>query len=246
MSPEHLCVQLAPGLTRLELVVLLSELMGIYAICLAEKGGMRQRRQPLMTPESLLAHLEALGTHRGVRQVREALHLACVMSGSPRETKLSLRLALPPALGGYGLNVLSMNEPVEVRRIRDRMQTGIRKPDILIGGPITEGRRVVAAVEYNGRVHDEPAQLASDADRTNELTRMGIPEFIVRREQYRDLDYMDGLAAGIRERLGLPEPRPSSTRARELRRRRFELYRELELIDGVHWNGREREKYRGW
>lgn len=177
--------------------------------------------------------LEALGTHRGVRQVREALHLACVMSGSPRETKLSLRLALPPALGGYGLNVLSMNEPVEVRRIRDRMQTGIRKPDILIGGPITEGRRVVAAVEYNGRVHDEPAQLASDADRTNELTRMGIPEFIVRREQYRDLDYMDGLAAGIRERLGLPEPRPSSARTRELRRRRFELYRELELIDGV-------------
>lgn len=246
VSPEHLGVQLAPQFTQLELIVLLSELLGLYAICPDAEDGMVQRDEPLMTPESLLAHLDRLGPVRGVGQVRRALAMACVRSGSPRETKLSLRLALKPALGGYHLNVLSMNEPVEVRRIHDRMQRGVRKPDILIGGPEVPGRlRKVVAVEYNGRRHDEPDRIVQDAVRSNELKAIDVIEFIVRREQYCSLDYMDGLVETIREKLGLPRVGLDPAERKWRRWQRMQLYRELERIDGVHWDGLERAKSPG-
>lgn len=245
VSPEHLAVQMSFSLTLLELTVLLSELLGLYAICPTSEKGMYQRERPLMTPESLLVHLDALGPRKGTRLVRRALAMACVRSGSPRETKLSLRLSLRPELGGYGLSILSMNEPVEVRRIHDRMKKGMRRPDILIAGPEQPGRgRRVAAVEYNGRDHDAPQQIAEDARRTNELVAVGIPEFVVRREQYDDLDYMDGLVDRIREKIGLPRQVRGVELSTRLRRLRWELYTELEQIDGVTWKGRERERTR--
>lgn len=128
VSPEHLAVQMSFSLTLLELTVLLCELLGLYAVCPSSEKGMYQRERPLMTPESLLAHLEALGPRKRTRLVRRALAMACVRSGSPRETKLSLRLSLRPELGGYGLSVLSMNEPVEVERIHDRLKKGRAGP----------------------------------------------------------------------------------------------------------------------
>lgn len=243
VSPEHLCVQMAARLTQLELIVLLSELLGLYAICPATEDGMLQRDVPIMTPDSLLEHLELLGPCHGVGKVRRALEMACVRSGSPRETKLSLRLALKPSLGGYHLNVLSMSESIEVRRIENRMRRGVRRPDILIAGPKIPGRqRKVVAVEYNGRRHDEPARLAQDAVRSNELKAIDIIEFIVRREQYSDLDYMDGLVALIREKLGMPRVSVDPAERRWRRCQRLRLYHELELIDGTNWNGLEREK----
>lgn len=245
VSPEHLCVQMAPRLTQLELVVLLSELLGLYAICPEAEDGMLQRSEPLMTPEGVLAHLDRLGPRRGAGQVRRALSMACVRSGSPRETKLSLRLALKPSLGGYHLNVLSMNMPLEVRRIHDRMKRGVRRPDILIGGPeLPGGGRKIVAVEYNGRHHDEPARLAQDAVRSNELKAIDVIEFIVRREQYRDLDYMDGLAETIREKLGMSRVGMSPGERARRRQRRLQLYLELERIDGIRWNGLARARSR--
>ena len=245
VSPEHLAVQMSFSLTLLELTVLLCELLGLYAICPSCERGMIQRESPLMTPESLLAHLDALGPRKGTRLVRRALAMACVRSGSPRETKLSLRLSLRPELGGYGLSILSMNESVEVERIHDRLQKGTRRPDILVAGPGRPGQeRRVAAVEYNGRDHDTPRQIAEDARRTNELVAVDIPEFVVRREYYGDLDYMDGLVERIREKLGLPRQVRGVELSERLRRLRWELYLELERIDGVTWKGRERERAR--
>ena len=243
VSPEHLCVQMAPQLNQLELIVLLSELLGLYAIRPAAEDGMVQRDEPIMTPESLIDHLGRLGTRHGVGKVRRALAMACVHSGSPRETKLSLRFALKPSLGGYHLNVLSMNEPVEARRIGNRMRRGVRRPDILIAGPEVPGRqRKVVAVEYNGRHHDDPARLTQDAVRSNELRAIDVIEFIVRREQYRDLDYMDGLVDVIREKLGLPRVSVDPAERSWRRQQRLRLYRELELIDGINWNGLAREQ----
>ena len=145
VAAEELAVEMSLSLTLLELVILLSELMGLYAICPSCRKGMYQRERPLMTPESLLSHLDALGPRRGTRLVRRALAMACVRSGSPRETKLALRLSLKPSLGGYGLHVLSMNEPLEVRRIHDRMQRGVRRPDILVAGPERPGQVIGSA-----------------------------------------------------------------------------------------------------
>ena len=245
-SPELVCVQMAPSLTQLELVVLLCELMGLYAIAPGQEDGMVQRSSPLMSPEGLLRVLDSLGARRGVRQVRRALAMACVRSGSPRETKLFLRLSLGRELGGAGLHVLSMNDSLEVRRIHDKMRGGIRKPDLLIAGPSVPGQpRKVVAVEYYGRQHDKPARLAQDVARSNELQAIDVVEFIVRREQYGDFGYMEGLIDTIREKLGVSRPALSGEQSRDYRQRRLALYAELELIDGVNWKGLERARSQG-
>ena len=236
-GPEQIAVQMAPRLTQIELAYLLSELMGTYAICPAMEDGMFQRDVPLTTPERVLEHLGRLGRRPGVRQVRSALEKACVMSGSPRETKLTMRLALKPALGGYHLNVLSMNEPLEVRRICDRMSAGTRRPDILIASP---GGDMVTAMEYLGDKHDGHVRLVQDANRTNELKAIGISEYQVRKEQYADLDYMDGLVERIRNELGYPRIGMTRATAAARKKLRGDLCRELDAIDGVTWNGRER------
>lgn len=240
-SPEHLPVQMASRLTDLELTFLLSELLGLYAIDPSQDEGMFQRDEPLTTPDRVLAHLARLGGRHGVDRVRRALGRACVRSGSPRETKLALRFSLRPALGGWHLNLLSMNEGLAVRRLGERMRPGVRRPDILIGSP--DGSEVVA-VEYLGRKHELPARMVQDVARTNELKALGVSEYLVRREQYDDLDYMDALAEKIRGELGYPRVGLTRASARERRERREELYRELEHIDGVSWLGRKRERAR--
>lgn len=247
ISPEHLPVVMAPQLTDLELIYLLSELLGIYAIDPTSKKGMFQRRAPLTTPERIREHLDALGAERGTQRVRRALRHACVRSGSPRETKLSLRLGLRPSLGGYGLEVLSMNEPLEVRRVHNRMKPGVRKPDILLRGHTDEAEGVsrIAAVEYDGKDHATEQAHAQDAARNTELTAIGIVEHVITKVQYRDLAYIDGLVDILRRELGLPRHRVTRKVAELRRSRRQALYEELERIDGIHWGGRARERARG-
>ncbi len=65
VSPELLPVLMAPRLTELELIVLLSELLGTYAIDLARQKGMWQRREPLTPPDRIRALLDALGPCEG-------------------------------------------------------------------------------------------------------------------------------------------------------------------------------------
>lgn len=241
VSPEQLLVQMACQLTLLELVFLAYELLGIYALDPSSSEGMRQRSVPTTTPERVLEHLGRLGSARGTRVVRRALGLACAGSGSPRETKLAMRLSLPPSMGGYNLKVLSMNAPVEVERVHDPSRSGTRRPDILLGG--RDGR--VVALEYNGRHHDEPWRAARDAARGNELKAAGVTEYVIRREQYRDLEYMDGLVAVMRRELGLKRVGLSAVEARRRRELRQALYEELERMDGLRWDGRTRARASG-
>ena len=63
--------------------------------------------------------------------------------------------------------------------------------------------------------------------------------------QYRSLAYMDGLADILRQELGLPRHRVTRKVAELRRSRRQALYEELERIDGIHWDGRARERARG-
>lgn len=245
VSPEHLAVQMAPQLTDLELTYLLSELLGIYAIAPAHKDGMIKRDAPITTRERIENHLDQLGSAPGTLRVRRVLRKACVGSASPRETKLSLRLGLGRAEGGYCLNVLSMNEPLEVKRIHDSMTTGVRKPDILLRAPAarrgSDAQRGVA-VEYDGIVHAMPLQHAKDVRRHNELTAIGINEYLVTDAEYGNLDYMDGLIERIRDDLGLPRLHPTRAMAKRWRARRQELKDELDKLDGLSWNGRERAR----
>lgn len=242
-APELLAVLMAPSLTDLETVVLLSELMGIYAVAPGMEDGMFQRDVPLTDPSRILSYLAVVGPRPGTRLVRRALTSACVRSGSPRETKLGLRLSLRSGLGGYGLRVVSMNEPVRVCRLDGSFVVGTRRPDLVVTVPGSGDGRFVA-IEYLGSHHNERARLVEDVTRSNELKAAGVSEYLIRSEHYSDLDYMDALIDGIRRELG--QPRIGMTRETAARRRalRRSLYEELELIDGVVWRGRERARRR--
>lgn len=239
VSPEHLVVQMAPMLSLLELVFLLGEMLGTYAICPSHEDGMFTREAPLTTKERILAHLDALGPSRGAGLVRRALPLACEGSASPYETKLSMRLGLKPALGGYHLNVLAMNEPIKVARLGSRLGEGVRKPDVLLGACEASAPYSGVSFDYNGRVHELLGSLERDIRRQNELLAVGFKNYVLTKALYDDLDYMDDVVERARADLGLP--RLHLTRVEKARRRRlrFALYLELEQMDGITWRGKE-------
>ena len=241
-SPEHLVVQMAPTLTRLELVFLLGELLGTYAIAPEHEDGMFKRRVPLTTRERILAHLDALGPVPGTAQVRSALGMACERSASPYETRLSMRLGLKPSLGGYHLRVLSMNAPIEVVRIKAALGTGIRKPDVLLGAASVHAPFSGVSFDYNGGLHKTPEGFERDARRQNEMLAVDFKNYVLTKSLYEDLDYMDGIVARARKDLGMSAPHLTRDEAARRRARRAWLHDELELIDGVNWNGREREQ----
>lgn len=243
-SPEHVVVEMSRMLTHLELVFLLGELLGTYAIAPGTEEGMAKRPHPVTDPERILAHLAALGSVSGVARVRRALRVACVGSASPQETRLSMRLGLKPALGGYHLDVLSMNKPVEVIRIGRELGEGVRKPDVLLRAPRADAPFSGVAFDYEGNVHRRPGRRTVDLRRQNELLAVNFKDYLLDKVLYDDLDYMDDLVRRIRDDLGIAQPRLGY--AEEARRRALRqwLHDELELIDGVTWAGRLRERDR--
>ena len=244
-SPALLALLMAPDLSRLELTVLLSELMGLYSIVPEADGGMIQRSVSLAVPEDFERLLACVGSVNGASLLREALGDACVKSGSPRETKLSLRLGLSCSKKGYGLPVLSMNDPLEVERIGSHFdEHGIRRPDILIKAP--NGRRRPGefsgvAFEYNGSIHNTQRGLARDIRRSNELRAIGLKEYEIDAELYRDHGYMEDIAEHARRDAGFPRRHISAESAYLRRIRHEELYWELERIDGIHWGDKRRK-----
>lgn len=244
VGPEFLPVLMAPDLTLLELIVLLSELMGLYAVCPGVKGGMIQRDVPLTTPELVSAFLDELGPVKGSAQVRRALKFACVRSGSPMETRLSLRLGLKPSMGGYGLKVLSMNDPMEVERLGKLLKAkGVRKPDVLIKAVSADARPGEfsgVAFEYDGGDHLTPERAAEDTRRENELKAMGLKEYHITKDLYRNLRYMDDVVAQARRDAGYPRRHISSREAAEEKKRRAELCKALWRINGITWAEKRR------
>ena len=244
VPPGHVAIQMAPSLTNLELLCLLSELLGLYAIAPSDPRGMFQRHVTLVTPDDMRSHLDALSGHPGVGRTRWALSHACVNSGSPRETKLALRMGLRPGLGGWNLPVLSMNDPVEVQRIHESMSRGVRKPDILLLAPTTretDGRMPFRglAFEYDGADHFGERRHAEDVVRHNELAAMGFKEYVIDKSQYRNLPYMDGLMSQARLDLGLPRLGLSRAEAEHRRGLRQRLFERLERITGIEWGERQ-------
>ena len=239
VSPALLALLMAPSLTRLELTVLLSELMGLYSIVPEAEGGMVQRDVPLAAPEDFERLIAFVGTAKGMPTLKEAFGDACVRSGSPRETKLSLRLGLSSAKKGYGLPVLSMNDPIEVERIGSHFdEKGIRRPDILIKAPDGRGRPgeyTGVAFEYNGLLHYTQRGVARDIRRSNELRALGLKEYEIDAELYRDHRYMEDIVDRARLDAGCPRKHISADVAKRRLGRHAELYRELERIDGTTW-----------
>lgn len=242
VSPELLAIQMAKDLTLIELIFLLGELFGTYALSEGIEKGMFTRDAPLTDPERVLALLSKLKAPPGAKKLRRAIRYACVGSASPRETRLSMRLGLPPSLGGYGLKVLSMNEPLEVRRINSKLERGVRKPDVQLKAQAgSKAGFDGVALDYDGEDHITEEGHTHDLIRQNELMAINFKDYGIDKNLYHDLDYMDGLVEQVRQDIGLPKQHFSKEEARKRRAQRKELHDELERIDGFDWSSRVRE-----
>lgn len=244
VTPECLCVQMAPLLTKVELLVLMYELMGTYSIRTDGATGMCSRRVPLLTKEALGCYLGQQPRQRGTRQAEWCLAHAVEGSASPMETRLAIRLSLSPAMGGYGMTVKAMNQEMRFSGIGGGIPM-VRKPDILLAHEGRDGILRSVGIEYDGEGHLDTGRHVSDILRSNELAAGGLREFVVSKSLYDNDAYLDGLVESVKRELCIP--RHHLTHAEHERRAglRRELHDELSLIDGMSWNGRERGRLRG-
>lgn len=236
VSPELVPFLMARVFTVLEEALLMCELCGTYA---PSASGMIQRAAPLTDRVALRDYLRRRGTGYGTRRVRSALPLVCADSGSPYESKLAIRLHAPAEQGGYGLDIVSMNEEVSLAAIgRAFDERQIRKPDILLMRP--DGSEPTprmpfrgVSVDYKGKVHDSPVVAEQDDTRRNELLAHGIKPYEIRKVHYDDIDYMDSIVQKICHDLMIPCDDLAFGRDR-----RIALHDELERTDIVHWGDR--------
>lgn len=240
VSPEHLAVQMATQLSLLELVFLLGEILGLYAICPSREEGMFKRSRPLTTKRDILDHLDALGPTHGTRLVRHALALACERSATPLETKLTMRLCLKPSLGGYHLNVLSVTDPLEVVRLGKGLRRGVRRPDVMLGS--RKGPAPYSGVSFDFSDDDRQAPTGADRGtrRQSDLLAINFKSYVLTKALYDDIEYMDDVVARARADLGLPKQRLTKFESARRRRLGLTLYGELEAMDGITWHGRGR------
>ena len=230
-SPALLCVQMAPYLTASELTLLLSEMLGTYAVSVTADRGVEQRRAPLLTRAGL----------EGVAIVREALGGVPERAASPMEAKLFMRATRRFVSGGYRLERVALNDPVRLEALSGEVgQLRVRKPDLLLLAPedaAAAARFRGVAFDYYGDWHTKPEQVKRDTKRANEFLAHDFKDYVLWKENYDDIDYMDGVMAKARRDIGLPERKVSFRRARAEREARVALWKELEGIDGIHWSG---------
>lgn len=238
--PELLVLQMARLATPLELVLLIEELCGTYAVQPVDPSGMLQRKEPLTSRARILEFVDKLNRPPAAAKVREACSLAFDASGSPMESRLALRIAWPRRKGGYNVPILSMNEDLEVERIwRGLEESHVRRPDILFSLP--HDGVPGYCLDYHGGVHGRDGRAEEDAVRANELLAFGLQPFAIWHAQYEGTAYLDRLVDGVlRGKLGLPAHRVTAARrALELARREA-LLAELDVIDGLSWGVSEK------
>lgn len=235
VAPKILVMQMARVATPLELVMLIDELCGLYAIHPSDSGGMAQRDAPIVELAALSDFAAGLRRVPAAAKLRRACELAIPLSGSPMESKLAARVSWSRRDGGYGIPILSMNQGLEVQRIsRNLGAAHVRKPDILFSLP--DGDAPGYCLDYHGRAHGEEGRAEADSVRANELLAFGLQPFSIWHAQYQSTAYMDRLLDGvIRGKLGMPRHRTAKERQSLELARREALLAELDAIDGVHW-----------
>lgn len=159
-APELVVLQMAEYATELELLMLVDELCGHYGIQPRASKGLVKRSTPLTSVAKIAAFLDKMGAARCVPKLRRALERARDRSGSPQESRSTHRLEFEPIRGGYGLEVVALNDPVAVERsdaLLAGMSTRIRKPDIILLSPDARGDAPTpfrgVALDYQGSYH---------------------------------------------------------------------------------------------
>lgn len=187
---------------------------------------------PLFKKSELLAYLTKKKGVRSFRKVKAAADLSVENAASPMEVKLALRALLPAYKGGYAIPCVELNKDFEIQNMSGiKSQKKNRAIDLLLSSGVSNARGTQnVALEYNGSVHESIEIAGRDYKRSNELLAAGIEEFVISKNEYDDIVFMDNLFTVIRSRLNLSR-RHTSLKQRQIEReKRIKLWKELEKI----------------
>ena len=243
VSPLLLPLLMAPKLSEEEMLMLLSELMGLFSVANGAKKGLVQRDRPMASPEAIHYFLSAMGRPMWSARLEKLASMAPVRAASPPEAQLYLRASGKFAHGGYGISSAVLNDPVELAELGgDAPTTRIRKPDLLVsatGEAAAAGVRG-ACLDYMGAEwHSSALAIKNDALRRNELLAAGYVPFEIFSEQFDSIDYMDDLMASVRSVAGLTRRRMTRARAASERAAREEFWARLRAVDMRAWTSRD-------
>ena len=118
-GPEFIVAQVAETATIIELVQIIMELCGSYAVMPISTAESLQMTVYEIPPVTSIVMIKELLANARVRTrarslIKQAFAYAREGSASPAETKLALMLGLPMELGGYGLGMPVPNARLEV------------------------------------------------------------------------------------------------------------------------------------
>lgn len=134
-----------------------------------------------------------------------------------------------------------LNDEVELTELAGAVPAAKkRKPDLLVS-PVHKDTSVRGAcIDYMGSEwHTSADAIKNDAIRRNELLAAGYIPFEIFKDQFADIDYMDGLMRSVREAACLPARRIGRARAKKERSAREELWARLSSVDVRAWTSRE-------
>ncbi len=169
-SFEQYFIQKARELDFEELVLLGMELCGRYAHRLPGVGSTTcdYLVDPVMTADSLTAHIQNAGAMMGAKQARIAAHWIVDNAYSPRESIIALEQYLQPRRGGRGYPKPVLNVEVSVDpALRHLTARDVFMPDIYWEDMLD--------VEYDSGYHSEPDQVEKDKARVADIQAVGIP-----------------------------------------------------------------------
>ena len=167
-APELVVFQLANSYSLLELVLLVSEFGGRYALSPTTAKGFWRRGYALAS-EELFRQVESRAFHmHGRRKLSMALDFAVWNSWSPMETILALLLSLPVELGGFALPKPVLNPKLSIL-VGDVFRAQTLKGAHRYGDLVWPEKKLI--VEYDSAA--EHQDYARDSARANALSANG-------------------------------------------------------------------------
>lgn len=187
-----------------------TELCGIYLLYPGSEDGF-VKCVPRTTPELIARYLERCEGVHGIKQARAALPFVLGNARSPMESTITVILVLPPRWGGYRLEGIALNVPVETNL--DIAHDGIsdmRTCDIYFDD-------VNVDIEYQGsHRHAGARKMRADDHRRILLENAGVKVITLSYDDASNVSIMNRVVDRIR---GLRGIRPEALTREELETR---------------------------
>lgn len=237
-SPELTFVQMATILPIPHLACFGSTLCGIYAkepLASVRSDGVSEsrwglpRRKQLTTIRDIGAFLDSVPGMTGVKKARVALRMVFERSRSPMETVVALLLSAPLCRGGFALPKPILNCRID---LPSWLHGGIGATGMNAWGELPyaecdmaffhKGKSVYADF-HGGWSHQGEFNVHHDSLRSNAFSQLGMPYYVLTKEQVFNIPLLEKFVSQLRSRLGVYV----KTTVSDLPKRQHALHREM-------------------